>query len=343
VVKIDEPEEDKALLMMRSLASNLEQHHRVQILDEALDAAVRLSHRYIPERQLPDKAVSLTDTACARVAVSQHAVPPELEDCRRRIQALETELEIIGRETATEKLEEERKRLADIEDRWSKEKELVDSILVIRAKLRGFGEGTIEQSKTAEDETHEVEKKSDEAAETDTGEVVQESAKDSEAADTVDREESLKQLKSLQQQLSDLQGERPLILPCVDAQAVGSVVADWTGIPVGGMVKNEIEAVLNLADRLKLRVIGQDHALEAIAKRITTSRARIENPNKPIAVMFLVGPSGVGKTETALALAEAMYGGENNLITINMSEFQVPGGPYCLNAQGFASRICRLR
>jgi type VI secretion system protein VasG len=331
VVKIDEPDEEKALLMMRSLASNLEQHHRVQILDEALDAAVRLSHRYIPERQLPDKAVSLTDTACARVAVSQHAVPPELEDCRRRIQALETEMEIIGRETVTgvdhknreseisEKLEGERERLAEIEDRWSKEKVLVDSILKIRAKLRESGKGTIEQTEAAENGTPEAEKKSDESTETaasDTGEAAPE------AVETIDREESLKQLKSLQEQLSELQGEKPLILPCVDAQAVGSVVADWTGIPVGGMVKNEIEAVLNLAERLKKRVMGQDHALEAIARRITTSRARIENPNKPIAVMFLVGPSGVGKTETALALAEAMYGGENNLITINMSEFQ---------------------
>jgi len=324
VVKIDEPEEDKALLMMRSLASNLEQHHRVQILDEALDAAVRLSHRYIPERQLPDKAVSLTDTACARVAVSQHAVPPELEDCRRRIQALETELEIIGRETVTgvdhknreseisEKLEAERKRLAEIEERWSKEKKLVDSILAIRAKLRESGAGTIEQTQ-AEKEG---------APETATSDADAGPAEASQTKPAFDREESLKQLKTLQEQLSELQGERPLILPCVDAKAVGSVVADWTGIPVGGMVKNEIEAVLNLADRLKQRVIGQDHALEAIAKRITTSRARIENPNKPIAVMFLVGPSGVGKTETALALAEAMYGGENNLITINMSEFQ---------------------
>ena len=318
VVKIDEPEEDKALLMMRSLASKLEQHHRVQILDEALDASVRLSHRYIPERQLPDKAVSLIDTACARVAVSQHAVPPELEDCRRRIQALETELGIIGRETVTgvdhknresevsEKLEAERKRLAEIEERWSKEKELVDSILEIRARLRESGKGTIEQAQAAEGSASEAAK----------------NGASPEVSEAIDREESLKQLQSLQEQLSELQGERPLIFPCVDAQAVGSVVADWTGIPVGGMVKNEIEAVLNLADRLKQRVMGQDYALEAIAKRITTSRARIENPNKPIAVMFLVGPSGVGKTETALALAEAMYGGENNLITINMSEFQ---------------------
>ena len=334
VVKVDEPEEDKALIMMRSLASNLEQHHRVQILDEALDAAVRLSHRYIPERQLPDKAVSLTDTACARVAISQHAVPPELEDCRRRIQALDTELEIIGRETATgvdheareseinEKLEAEHGRLGQLEERWAKEKELVDAILDIRAKLRATGRGTIEQAEGAEKATAQTETKTEQPAETAPGEAAETAVQQSEATEQMDREGLLSQLRSLQEQLRSLQGERPLILPCVDAQAVGSVVADWTGIPVGGMVRDEIEAVLRLEDKLRGRVIGQDHALAAIARRIRTSRARIENPNRPIAVMFLVGPSGVGKTETALALAEALYGGENNLITINMSEFQ---------------------
>jgi len=316
VVKVEEPEEDKALIMMRAVASKLEQHHQVQVLDEALDAAVRLSHRYIPERQLPDKAVSLTDTACARVAVSQHAVPPELDDCRRRIQALETELEIVGRETLTgvdhsarepeitEKLESERQRRSALEDRWSEEKKLVETILAIRAKLRGCGEGTIEQA--------EADPAAAGAADSET----------SEANEAIDRERLLDELKSLQEQLETLQGEKPLILPCVDTQAVSSVVADWTGIPVGGMVKDEIEAVLHLEDKLRERVIGQDHALAAIAKRIRTSRARIENPNRPIAVMFLVGSSGVGKTETALALAEALYGGEGNLITINMSEFQ---------------------
>jgi len=333
VVKVDEPEEEKALMMMRAVASNLEKHHRVQILDEALDAAVRLSHRYIPERQLPDKAVSLTDTACARVAISQHAVPPELEDCRRRIQALETEQEIVNREIAAgidhktreseiaEKLKAERERLAKLEERWSKEKELVDAVLDIRARLRKSGEGTIEQAETVEKETAEAVEKTGDATQADTGEPAGAAGKP-EKSDKENREKLLKELKSLQEQLKDLQGETPLIFPCVDAQAVSSVVADWTGIPVGGMVKNEIEAVLNLSDRLRERVIGQDHALAAIAKRITTSRAGIENPNRPIGVMFLVGPSGVGKTETAIALAEAMYGGESNLITINMSEFQ---------------------
>ena len=319
VVKVEEPEEQKALIMMRALASNLEQHHRVQILDEALDAAVRLSHRYIPERQLPDKAVSLTDTACARVAISQHAVPPELEDCRRRIEAIQTEMEILAREVATgldhkkreaetkEKLEAENKRLGEIEKRWAKEKEMVDTILDIRAKLRKLSDGTIEQEPTDKQQTETKEKSKDAAAGAD---------------DKKEKAALLKELKSLQGRLDKLQGQTPLILPCVDAKAVSAVVAGWTGIPVGGMVKNEIEAVLNLADRLRERVIGQDHALEAIAKRIKTSRAGIENPNRPIGVMFLVGPSGVGKTESAIALAEALYGGESNLITINMSEFQ---------------------
>jgi type VI secretion system protein VasG len=337
VVKVDEPEEKNALMMMRALASNLEKHHRVQILDEALDAAVRLSHRYIAERQLPDKAVSLTDTACARVAISQHAVPPELDDCRRRIQALETELEIVGRETATgvdhktreseitEKLKAERKRQAELEDRWSKEKELVDSILDIRAKLRQFGEGTIEEVKETEKEASKTKKKTEQEPKAKAGEPAEAQAEEGEKADgaeQIDRKQLLKELKKLQKQLRTLQGEKPLILPCVDAQAVGSVVADWTGIPVGGMVKNEIEAVLHLDDKLRERVIGQDDALAAVAKRIMTSRAGIENPNRPIAVMFLVGPSGVGKTETALALAEALYGDETNITTINMSEFQ---------------------
>ncbi|MBN2271776.1 MAG: type VI secretion system ATPase TssH [Sedimentisphaerales bacterium] len=335
VIKVDEPEEDKALTMMRALASNLEQHHRVQILDEALDAAVRLSHRYIPERQLPDKAVSLTDTASARVAISQHAVPPELEDCRRRIQALETELEIIARERSMgvdhkkresetkEKLEAERVKLGKLEQRWAEEKTLVDTILDIRAKLRKSGECTIEQAETAEEGTAKTKAKKVDDPRTVDADVHAKAKPDKSAkSEAKDRDKLLRELKSLQKKLYELQGETPLILPCVDARAVGSVVADWTGVPVGGMVKDEIEAVLKLSDTLRGRVIGQDHALEAVAKRIRTSRAGIENPNKPIGVMLLVGPSGVGKTETALALAEALYGGENNLITINMSEFQ---------------------
>jgi type VI secretion system protein VasG len=302
VVQVDEPSEQKAILMMRGIASPLEKHHRVQILDEAIEAAVRLSHRYIPARQLPDKSVSLLDTAAARVAVSQHAVPPEVDDCRRRIQALETELGIIGREaaigieTATRQanveasLEKERAALIGLEARWETERGLVDRLLALRAQLRDGG-APVDAPADA-------------------------------AAVAPDRAALVEELRVLQAELTAHQGEAPLILASVDEQAIASVVGDWTGIPVGRMVKNEVQAVLTLADTLGKRVIGQEHALRMIARRVQTSRAGLDNPSKPVGVFMLCGPSGVGKTETALTLAEALYGGEQNLITINMSEFQ---------------------
>ena len=330
VIQVDEPSEEKAILMMRGMASTMEYHHRVQVLDEALEASVRLSHRYIPARQLPDKSVSLLDTACARVAVSQHAVPAEVDDSRRRIEALETEHEIINRETAVgvdttareelvnEKLEEEHVHLDVLDERWNSEKELVQQILDIRSQLRG-------QVGKVEGTESELEKAADSAAESvtvDTGASTEDAVEQAEELTPKQRDELLQTLRGLQQQLAELQGESPLILPSVDSQAIASVVADWTGIPVGRMVKNEAEAVLKLGDTLNERVIGQRHALDMIARRIQTSRARLDNPNKPIGVFMLCGPSGVGKTETGLALAESLYGGEQNVITINMSEFQ---------------------
>ncbi|MCP5419767.1 MAG: type VI secretion system ATPase TssH [Gammaproteobacteria bacterium] len=327
VVQVGEPSEEKAILMMRAIASTMEKHHQVQILDESLEAAVRLAHRYIPARQLPDKSVSLLDTASARVAVSLHAVPAEVEDSRRRIEALNTELEIIGREKAIgietaqreqearSNLDTEHSRLQELEQRWETEKGLVDQILELRGKLRGHV-GKVEGAGSDLEKTADATPVS-----VDTG-----SGADATPAegglDEAQRQESLQTLKALQTQLHELQGDHPLILPTVDGQAVASVVGDWTGIPVGRMVKNEIEAVLKLAETLNQRVLGQRHALETIARRIQTSRAKLDNPNKPIGVFMLVGPSGVGKTETALALSEALYGGEHNLITINMSEFQ---------------------
>jgi type VI secretion system protein VasG len=328
VVQVSEPSEGNGILMMRAIASALEKHHRVQILDEALEASVRLSHRYIPARQLPDKSVSLLDTACARVAISLHAVPAELEDCRRRIESLETELGIIAREKsvgvateareaeANEKLEAENKRREELEARWSREKGLVEKVLDIRGKLRG-AVGKVEGTDSK------LEKAADAAAEEtviDSG--AAEEGETAAAPTGAERAALLEDLGKLQTELAEVQGENPLILPSVDAQAVASVVADWTGIPVGRMVKNEIEAVLRLGDTLNERVVGQRHALDMIARRIQTSRASLDNPNKPIGVFLLAGPSGVGKTETALALAESLYGGEQNVITINMSEFQ---------------------
>ncbi|PIE19639.1 MAG: type VI secretion system ATPase TssH [Proteobacteria bacterium] len=291
VIQVNQPSEDKALLMMRGIVATLQEHHQVEVLDEALEAAVSLSHRYIPGRQLPDKAVSLLDTSCARTAISQHATPAKVEDSQRRIEALETELQIIDREAAVgvdtgdrgesakTRLKEEQRRLSALEEAWVKEKELVKELLERQEALR---------TELSEEE----------------------------------RSSTLEELEELQRRLGEVQGESPLILPCVDRQAVASVVEDWTGVPVGRMVKDEVETVLNLSEALGKRVIGQSHAHEMIARRIQTSRAGLSNPQKPIGVFMLAGPSGVGKTETALALAESLYGGEQNLITINMSEFQ---------------------
>ncbi|TYB84409.1 type VI secretion system ATPase TssH [Oceaniovalibus sp. ACAM 378] len=308
VVAVEEPSVEKATLMMRGIASMLEAHHKVQVLDEGIEAAVALSARYIPARQLPDKSVSVLDTACARVAVSQHAVPAMVDDARRRIESLETELEIIGRDETAGYDATDRKmvigemkasevaRLEELTAKWDAEKAIVVDILDLRAKLREGGTPV-------------------------------EAAPGSEAAapsplDDTTRADLLTQLKKRNGDLTALQGENPLILPIVDAQAVASVVGDWTGIPVGRMVRDEIETVLHLDTHLAKRVIGQDHAMQMIAKRIQTSRAGLDNPNKPIGVFLLAGTSGVGKTETALALAEVMYGGEQNVITINMSEYQ---------------------
>ncbi|ARJ41262.1 ClpV1 family T6SS ATPase [Pantoea alhagi] len=289
-VQVHEPDEEKALLMLRSTVSTLEKHHHVLLLDEAVSAAVKLSHRYIPARQLPDKAVALLDTACARVAVSQGAQPPQLEDCLHRIAALEIEREIAEREArlssdVSERIAQLDAQLATLTQerdtlmaRWQQERELVEAIIALRAQLYG------------------------------------------EQADNLSALQQ--QLAEKQQALSTLQGEAPLLFAAVDANVVAAVVSDWTGIPLGRMVKNEIDAVLNLADTLSERVIGQHHGLELIAKRVRTSRARLDDPNKPVGVFMLCGPSGVGKTETALALAESLYGGEQNIITINMSEFQ---------------------
>ncbi|RYZ08184.1 MAG: type VI secretion system ATPase TssH [Myxococcales bacterium] len=306
VVKVEEPSESKAIAMLRGTVSALEKHHRVQLLDEALEAAVKLSKRYIPDRQLPDKAVSLLDTACARVAVSQHGQPPEVEDSKRRIELLEQELDIISREQsvgvavgnryseAETELVEENKHLTLVEGRWRSEKALVDRVLALRAELRRSAEKPAPGEPTPPPSLN----------------------------GTDSRDHSLQELERLGAELSQLQGENPLVFPTVDAQSIASVIADWTGIPTGRMVKNEIETVLRLHEVLGERVIGQDHALEMISRRIQTARAGLENPTKPIGVFLLAGPSGVGKTETALTLAEALYGGEQNAITINMSEFQ---------------------
>ncbi|HEY0893622.1 MAG TPA: type VI secretion system ATPase TssH, partial [Cellvibrio sp.] len=296
-IQVDEPDEDKAIAMLRGITANLEAHHKVLLLDEAISAAVKLSHRYIPARQLPDKAISLLDTACARVAISQHATPPALEDCQKRIENLRTQASILAREAvfglvSTERqdnchtqLEQALAEQETLQARWHTEKNCIDHLLTLRQQL------------------HAANLQNDTPAAVDIAKLQQ---------------EHQEQLAAL----AELQGENPLVLLAVDETAVATVVADWTGIPLGRMMRNEINNVLHLVDNLDQRVIGQRHALELISRRIQTARAHLDNPNKPIGVFMLVGPSGVGKTETALALAETLYGGEQNLITINMSEFQ---------------------
>ncbi len=353
VVKIDEPSEAVAVLMLRGVAGVLEQHHKVQILDEAIEAAVGLSHRYIPARQLPDKAVSLLDTACARVAISQHATPAEVEDILRRRQALEVENGIIGREAAigievTERqarvdagLAETEGTLAAAQARWEREKALVAEILELRARLRGEGvpldavaaaeeaagetaaadAAAVSEAKAPGTKPDEAEASKAKASDTETAEAEPETTATA-GSPAPDPAADLARLRELMAELAEAQGETPLILPSVDRNAVAAVVQDWTGIPTGRMLSSQTEKALRLAGTLSERVVGQDHAMEMIAKRVQTSRAGLGAPEKPVGVFLLCGPSGVGKTETALALAETLYGGEQNLISINMSEFQ---------------------
>jgi type VI secretion system protein VasG len=306
VIKVDEPTEEQAVAMLRGLMSTLESHHNVRVLDEAMDAAVRLSHRYITGRQLPDKAVSVLDTSCARVALGQMTTPAAIEDCRRRIGLIDTELGILERESLTggnygerlQSLVEEKadieSRLAELEKKWNEEKTRVEELRGLREKLEAHAAA----SKKGADGKAEGQLPPDEVKR---------------LQDEVAR---------LNDELANIQGENPLMQVCVDSQAVAEVVSGWTGIPVGKVMKDEIQTVLSLKDRLEERIIGQSHALEAISQRIRTARAKLEDPRRPIGVFMLVGPSGVGKTETALALADTLFGGERNVVIINMSEYQ---------------------
>jgi type VI secretion system protein VasG len=299
VVKVEEPSETQCDTMMRGIVAALEKHHSLRIMDEAVTSTVRLTHRYLAGRQLPDKAVSVLDTACARLSLGQNTIPPPVEDSTRRIDDLKVQKQILERETTVgedhaerlaeieENLAKEEANLASLKSQWEQELALVKQIRAMREALE-TGSATV---KPEEEGGAEV-------------------------------KASLEALRALEEQLTTVQGENPLIHVCVDERIVGEVISAWTGIPLGKMVKDEIASVLDLDGHLRKRVIGQDHALAVIAQRIITSRARLDDPGKPVGVFMLVGPSGVGKTETALALSDLLYGGERNLITINMSEFQ---------------------
>ena len=306
-VHIDEPDVDRCCVMLRGILGPMEKHHKVRISDAAIRAAVTLSHRYIPARQLPDKAVSLLDTASARVAISQSATPAQIEDTRVAIAARAAERAALVQDSDLGTANEQRiadidkevadlkERLARLEGEWATEQALVDEIRSLREILTPPKETSPADAAPA-------------AAEGADG--------------TADPEATRRALREKFDALEARDPETRMIYAHVDEQAVASVVSDWTGIPVGRMVADEVQTILNLTSILERRVVGQSHGLNMIAKRIETNRAKLDNPNKPIGVFMLAGPSGVGKTETALTLAEALYGGEQNMITINMSEFQ---------------------
>lgn len=319
VVKVDEPSETQCMVMLRGVVPSLEKHHKVRILDDAVNNAVKLSHRYLAGRQLPDKAVSVLDTACARLALGQSSVPPALEDATRELDDLEVQESILNREAQlgadhAERLahiaarkEKVGAALAELQARFDKELGLVTRIREIRTQIETG------QAPAPPPPAQPVAGEGEGAA----------AAAPAPAPQPAPDPAALRvELEKLTLEMAAVQGDNPLVQVCVDANIVGEVISGWTGIPVGKMVKDEIQSVLELNNILNKRVIGQDHALDLVSQRIITSRAGMDDPNKPVGVFMLVGPSGVGKTETALALSDQLYGGERNLITINMSEFQ---------------------
>jgi len=325
LVKVEEPTEEVCSQMLRGIVPALESHHNVRIMDDGLEAAVRLSHRYLPDRQLPDKAVSVLDTGCARLALGQNTTPPQIEGAQRRLEDLAVQRRVLEREAAVGANHNERllnisqerakteAELATLTARWEKEKELVRQIREIREKL----EQQVAKKRRASAAIAAV---TADAAPPDAATAQQ--AAEEEARATASADQLRAELATLNDQLAAVQGDAPLMRVCVDASLIGEVVSGWTGVPVGKMLRDDLAMVLELEKHLEQRVIGQNHALEYISRRVRTSRAGIEDPNKPKGVFMLVGPSGVGKTETALAISDLLFGGEQNLITINMSEFQ---------------------
>jgi type VI secretion system protein VasG len=343
LIKVDEPSEELCQVMMRGVVPSLEKHHKVRILDDGMEAAVRLSARYLSDRQLPDKAVSVLDTACARLALGQSATPPSVEAARRRLDDLDVQARVLNREQATGADHSERlaqiaewkvataTELSALQERWEKESQLVTSIRVLREQL----EATVEAAVSGDGKGDAVQ------PEGNPGERVGVSLDDEpmggpedaagepagaegsgDAGPPPSPEELRAELTRLNEELEAMQGENPLVPVCVDHELVGQVISGWTGIPVGKMLRDEAATALSLETLLGERIIGQDHVLEVVSHRIRTSYAKIEDPSKPKGVFLFVGPSGVGKTEMALTLSDLLFGGERNMVTINMSEFQ---------------------
>ncbi len=344
VVNVLEPSEASAVNMLRGLVDTLEHHHQVRILSEAVEEAVKLSSRYISGRQLPDKAISLLDTTCARIGLSQASTPPAVEACVRKLQQLETILGILERESEagadhTSRIaelkaehEEVTQQKATLDERWQRELNLVSRINERRTTLHNDiqqAAAVADQAATTPAGDQPAQKSAAQkpeakpaATKTPPGDTSDKPAPAAEAAPPVDREQLKHEITELENELSELQGEEPLVFACCDASSVAATVASWTGIPVGRMVANEIRTILNLKDKMEESVVGQSHALEEIAESIRTSRAKLTDPSRPIGIFLLAGTSGVGKTETALTLATLLYGGEQNVTTLNMSEFK---------------------
>lgn len=341
VVKVEEPSEALCAAMLRGMVPLMEKHFGIRVLDEAITEAVRLSHRYISGRQLPDKAISVLDTACAKVALGQSATPAIIEETRKHLDRIEAELSSLKRETAsgwqhdermTELLERQTQARAELtanEARLIKELELADRIQALRNELeaaagRDVAPAEVESSAAVAPDEDEAMGDSDVAVAVPTKKKAGKSKKVELAQQIAPSGSNPRhaQLQILIDELRAMQGETPMVPLQVDGHVVADIVSAWTGVPLGRMVKNEVATVQNLAPLLAERVIGQDHALEAVAQRVRTATAKLEDPNKPRGVFMFVGPSGVGKTETALALADILYGGERKLITINMSEYQ---------------------
>ncbi len=341
LVKVEEPTETQCALMLRGTVPTLEKHHKVRILDEGLLAGVKLSHRYLPDRQLPDKAIGVLDTACARLALGQNSTPPPIEDAIRTLEDLAVQARILEREAAAgadhaerlaaiaEKKAKTEAQLNELTARWEKERDLVNRIREIRSQLEtGNAPAPAPPAAAPADPAADPATAAaaapppPAAAPADPATAAAAAPPATPAPPPPDPEQLRAQLAALNDELNAMQGETPLLRVCVDAQIVGEVVSAWTGIPVGKMLKDEITTVLKLEQHLGARVIGQDHALAMISQRVRTARAGLDDPGKPVGVFLLVGPSGVGKTETALALSDLLFGGERNLIGINMSEFQ---------------------
>ena len=320
-ILIEEPSIERAELMMRGVADSLARHHDVLITEDGIEASVELSARYLQSRQLPDKSVSVLDTACARVAVTQHAIPAELDDLNRKLEALEVEQGMVKREISLgianprgAEIEEEIVRVkaqaVETDARYQKELDLTQRILENRKALLSLetAKKSVEEDAVNENSDPTSSKSTKDQPETE--------------PETRTADEILVELKRLGAELDSVQGEAPMVLPTVDEDAVAAVIGEWTGIPVGRMVSDQVEAALDLPNRLGTRILGQPQALAEVSSRIQTAKAGLEDPGKPSGVFMLVGPSGVGKTETALTLAEILFGGDQGLITINMSEFQ---------------------